>query len=594
MRGRVAVLIGVAVIAVVAAEALAVRVADAATARNVHAVGLPQRPSLSPGHTPAGDPDLEPGFPVQTFERAGSYHGGPAIHALVGNIDADPTLEILATALAPGPLYAWNADGSPQPGWPVQIMGAAYPALGQLSAPSPGLEVFSAHFGDPLVAYSGAGVNLPGWPRNASNYVATPPSLADVDGDGLDEIFLEEEDWALHAYRANGAVLQGWPVSGDGGQERHTPAIGDLDGDGAPEIVTASGWTSPGVYLHAYHRDGSEVAGFPVLMNGAVDTFPVIGDVDGDGAPEIVVVASEGGGPTVRVLAANGTVERTMAVVGSIAYGTAPALGDLDGDGVPEIVVQTDDALNVWKGNGTTFPGWPRTWTNSWLGSSAPVIGDVDGDGSPDIAITKQVAGSSEQGEVRLYNRNGVLNSHFPKQLTIGSGGVPAIADVDLDGRNELVVLGSAWSGFNGMYDKVWVYDLHGSSYGGIEWGQFGGNARHTNHYGPLPPPPPPPPAPPPPPPPPPPSPPPPPLPPPPPPPLPPPPPPPPPARCRVPRVIGLRLTRARTRIRRANCSVGRISRVRSRRVGRVLRQSPMPGAVRRRGFKVNVVVGRR
>ncbi len=240
----------------------------------------------------------------------------------------------------------------------------------------------------------------------------------------------------------------------------------------------------PGIYVHAYHRDGSEVAGFPVLMDGEVDTFPAIGDVDGDGDPEIVLMASQGITSFVKVLAADGTVERTMTAVGDVAYGTAPALGDLDGDGVPEIVVQTDDALNVWKGNGTIFPGWPRTWTNSWQGSSAPVIGDVDGDGQPDIAITKQVAGSSEFGEVRLYDRNGVLNSHFPKQLELGAGGVPAIADLDLDGRNELVVLGSAWSGFEGLYDKVWVYDLHGSSYGGIEWGQFGGNARHTGLYG--------------------------------------------------------------------------------------------------------------
>ena len=74
----------------------------------------------------------------------------------------------------------------------------------------------------------------------------------------------------------------------------------------------------------------------------------------------------------------------------------------------------------------------------------------------------------------------------------------------------------------------------------------------------------------------------------------PPPPPPPPPARCRVPRVLGLRLAAAKTRIRRANCSVGRVRRGRSRRVGRVLRQSPRAGAVRRRGFKVTLVVGRR
>ena len=162
------------------------------------------------------DPDLEPGFPVRSSETSGTYHGGPAIHALVGNIDGDPTMEIMVTALAAGPLYAWNSDGSPQPGWPAAGMsGAAYSALGQLSSAFPGFEVFSGHFpGDDLVAYNGAGVTLPGWPRNSANYVATPPALADVDGDGLDEIFIEEEDGALHAYRANGSVLPGWPVSG--------------------------------------------------------------------------------------------------------------------------------------------------------------------------------------------------------------------------------------------------------------------------------------------------------------------------------------------------------------------------------------------
>jgi Calx-beta domain/PASTA domain len=78
------------------------------------------------------------------------------------------------------------------------------------------------------------------------------------------------------------------------------------------------------------------------------------------------------------------------------------------------------------------------------------------------------------------------------------------------------------------------------------------------------------------------------------PPPLPPAPPPPPRVRCVVPRVIGMTLRRARGRIRARHCSVGRIKRARSRRVGRVVRQSPRPGAVRARGARVNLVVGRR
>jgi GH25 family lysozyme M1 (1,4-beta-N-acetylmuramidase) len=81
------------------------------------------------------------------------------------------------------------------------------------------------------------------------------------------------------------------------------------------------------------------------------------------------------------------------------------------------------------------------------------------------------------------------------------------------------------------------------------------------------------------------------------PPPLPPPPPPPPPPPaviCRVPRVIGMRLANARTRIRRAHCSAGRVRHVRSKRVGRVLGQKPRAGSRRARGARVSLLVGRK
>jgi Tol biopolymer transport system component len=68
----------------------------------------------------------------------------------------------------------------------------------------------------------------------------------------------------------------------------------------------------------------------------------------------------------------------------------------------------------------------------------------------------------------------------------------------------------------------------------------------------------------------------------------------PPPVRCVVPRVIGKKLPAAQTRIRSAHCRVGRVRRVHSRRVGRVMAQRPAPGARRPAGTKVNLVVGRR
>jgi hypothetical protein len=72
---------------------------------------------------------------------------------------------------------------------------------------------------------------------------------------------------------------------------------------------------------------------------------------------------------------------------------------------------------------------------------------------------------------------------------------------------------------------------------------------------------------------------------------------PPPVVRCRVPRVIGMLLGTAKTRIRRAHCGVGRVRRARSHlRSGRVSAQRPLAGRVLARGTRINLTVstGRR
>ena len=63
--------------------------------------------------------------------------------------------------------------------------------------------------------------------------------------------------------------------------------------------------------------------------------------------------------------------------------------------------------------------------------------------------------------------------------------------------------------------------------------------------------------------------------------------------KCRVPRVIGMRLPNARARIRLAHCSVGRVRRVPAKRVGRVFGQKPRAGSRRPRGARVTLQVAR-
>ncbi len=439
------------------------------------------------------DAHLKPGFPVTALHLPGIYYAGPKIHTLVGNIDGDPNQEIIVSGIAAGPLYAWKSDGSLVPGWPVvDIIAVAYPALGEISGSFAGLEVVAANLPDDfplfskITAYSGNGSMLPGWPIVSANYTDYPPSLVDIDGDGIDEIFVQEEDHQLHAYNADGSPLPGWPVlASTAAQRLSTPAIADLDGDGIPEIITASEVACGGECrsdLFAFHHDGTIVKGFPNFFSGGADNYLAVGDVDGDGAPEIITFGSLVNFNGIYIFSNNGTLKRTIPIPGSADAMTAPALADLDGDGVPEIIVQTDEVLIALRGDGSTFTGWP-VYTRGWKGYSSPVVGDVDGDGLPDVVVTVLPSGEFKMGELRAYNRNGGIIPGFPKTIPIGWGAVPAIADIDLNGRNDIIVTGSMWDGIAGEFEKVWVYELGGPAHGPIQWGQFMGGPRHHGAY---------------------------------------------------------------------------------------------------------------
>jgi FG-GAP-like repeat len=317
----------------------------------------------APPGAPTTDPDLQPGFPVKAVHDGGGFHDGPAINTLVGNIDDTPDLEIIVSGHAAGPLYAWKSDGTLVPGWPVsESPRFSYPVLGVLQGVPGKLDVLVSYYGsNPSVhvAYSGAGIKLPGWPRNGANYVSTPASSADIDGDGRDEMFVCEEDGYVHMYRYDGSSTV---VAGSSTQGCHTPAVADLDGDGTLEIITTSDNDSLGTTLQVAHHTGFNVAGFPVRIAFAAppDSFPVVGDVDGDGALDIVVVVSEDNypwRPAAKIISGNGVIKREIIGAGVLRFSTAPALADLDGDGVPEIIFQADGALNVFRGDGTPPAG---------------------------------------------------------------------------------------------------------------------------------------------------------------------------------------------------------------------------------------------
>jgi hypothetical protein len=429
----------------------------------------------------SGQSDVQPGFPVQAYRSGTVPPAGGIQPTTITNLDGEPTLEIIVSAHAAGLLYAWNADSSLVVGWPPEDeYGAAYPAAGVLTGTTRAPALAAGYDGGLLVAYSQEGLPLPGWPQ-ASGAPNGPPALADVDGDGLEEIFVGLEDQGLFAFHPDGTMLAGWPVHGAPGAKLFSPALADLDGDADLEVITAAEADAGVVELFVFHHTGLVAAGFPVSFPGLQATYPMVGDVDGDGALEIVAIGKDG---AVYVFSAAGLLERTLTAASGLTAVTAPALADLDGDQIPEVIVQADRSLNVWKGDGSVLAGWPEAWGSDYRpGGSAPVVGDVDGDQLPDVVITLEFVDGGGSGEVRVFNHQAEMHPAFPKVLALGTGSMPAVADIDLDGRNEIVLAGASIGLATGFEDKIWVYDLGGEAHGPVEWGQFGGGSQHRGLY---------------------------------------------------------------------------------------------------------------
>lgn len=287
-------------------------------------------------------------------------------------------------------------------------------------------------------------------------------SLANLDGDPEAEIV-----FGAAVIDNDGLVV--WDEGGDGayfgtnGSYRGgISALVNLVGDATPEIVSGR---------HAWSVDWQVMGGVPQVTvsllwdAGGNDGYPAIADLDEDGTPEVIVVASGlvrvldgetglawcGIDPTDALCLADPTVRTAAVAIPGGGLGGPPTVADFDGDGRPEIAAAGGSSYSVYDlaragedlvvpmGDPMPAPGsiyvrWSQTTQDQSSNATGSSVFDFQGDGVAEVVYADECymrVYSGLDGEVllELPNSNGTIHEY------------PLVVDVDDDGNSEILVV---------------------------------------------------------------------------------------------------------------------------------------------------------
>lgn len=249
------------------------------------------------------------------------------------------------------------------------------------------------------------------------------PTLGDLDGDGFPEIFFEGT-----VFRYNGTRLFDLSEGSGNTTKGAHPILTDLDGDGIPEIFSGR---------MAYRGNGDIYWTAPNQVGAGI---PMILDVDSDGLPEVVLRDRAD-----RYFILNGQTGAIKA--GPVTWDlpvddegqqegicpAAPAAADVDGDGNPEFIIPSGDYLRVFRLNGTELWKAPIDDYGGQCGAAGAAAFDFEGYGRYDVVY-------HDTAHMYVFRGTDGTKIYDAPRNSSTLWETPVIADVDNDGHADILM----------------------------------------------------------------------------------------------------------------------------------------------------------
>jgi hypothetical protein len=288
---------------------------------------------------------------------------------------------------------------------------------------------------------------LPGFPRNLGASLEVGVTMADIEGIGQLDMITGGSDGSVHAIRPDGNEAPGFPV-----------------------ITNLARGVDPN-YPFNYLKAASWQSGSIALPHDAISGPIAIGDLDHNGALEIVAASSDGflyvwdGSGSLRPgfpVFTDRRFQRQSVPPPDTPYSTNPmtgqfggaALGDLEGTGKLDIVMAGwDGQIYAWRPDGSPVPGWPvdavdlpasaipsgYIFARDFKIATQPTLIDIDGDGHPDVLIGLQdtafpSSGMPVAGFLTAFSSHGALLPNFPIRLPALAQGYGTATDIVTEG----------------------------------------------------------------------------------------------------------------------------------------------------------------